>query len=324
VKCVGKKLNKGIKMKKLLVLLAALVAMSAHAAFPDKPVKIITSLPVGSGPDNISRKLAEKLTAKWSVPVLVENKPGGNGAVAFGTYADAPADGYTILSGDAGNFVGYPILYNKPEVLNDIQPLTGQNMTNMMLVVSPKTKDFADLKAKFRTNPTFASGGVGSPMHLEGLELADYFKQKGDHIPYRDYGIMWVDTSNGLVAYSFAAIGSTQKLQEAGKLKYLAYAGSTRHPDYPNVPTVNELTGQNKKFIRAWVVFYIKKAAPNDVKTKLAADISDVMKTPEMQDLLKTLAYRYPPSTPEDLQKFVDGEAAEFNKLVKKYNVTVQ
>ena len=312
-------------MKKLLaVLLMSLATVVTAQTFPNKPVKIITSLPVGSGPDNISRKLAERLTAKWGVPVVVENKPGGNGAVAFGAYAEAPADGYTILSGDAGNFVGYPILYNKPEVLNDIQPLTGQNMTNMMLVVSPKIKDFADLKAEVKKNPTFASGGVGSPMHLEGLELGDALKQPVAHIPYKDYGIMWVDTSNGLVAYSFAAIGSTQKLQEAGKLKYLGYAGSTRHPDYPNVPTVNELTGQNKKFIRAWVVFYIKKAAPNDVKTKLATDISDVMKTAEMQDLLKTLAYRYPPSTPDELQKFVDGEAAEFKKLVKKYNVTVQ
>jgi tripartite-type tricarboxylate transporter receptor subunit TctC len=324
VKYVEKKLNKEIKMKKLLVLFAMLFTITAHAAFPDKPVKIITSLPIGSGPDNISRKLAEKLSAKWGVPVIVENKPGGNGAVSFAAYNDAPADGYTILSGDAGNFVGYPILYNKPEVLADIEPLTGQNMTNMMLVVSPKIKDFADLKNKLRSNPTFASGGVGSPMHLEGLELADYFKQKTDHIPYKDYGIMWVDTANGIVTYTFAAIGSTQSLEKSGKLKYLAYAGATRHPDYPNVPTVNELTGQNKQFIRAWVVFYIKKNAPANAKAKLVSDISEVMKTNEMQDMIKGLGYQSPPFTSNGLQKFVDGEATEFNKLVKKYNVTVQ
>jgi tripartite-type tricarboxylate transporter receptor subunit TctC len=131
-------------MKKLLaVLLMSLATVVTAQTFPNKPVKIITSLPVGSGPDTISRKLAEKLSNKWGVPVVVENKPGGNGAVAFGAYADTAADGYTILSGDAGNFVGYPILYNKPEALSTIEPLTGQNMTNMMLVVAPSIKNLA-------------------------------------------------------------------------------------------------------------------------------------------------------------------------------------
>jgi tripartite-type tricarboxylate transporter receptor subunit TctC len=312
-------------MKKLLaiVLMSLATAVTAQT-FPNKPVKIITSLPVGSGPDTVSRKLAEKLTAKWGVPVVVENKPGGNGAVVFGAYADTVADGYTILSGDAGNFVGYPILYNKPEVLSTIEPLTGQNMTNMMLVVAPGVKNLADLREQVKKNPSFASGGVGSPMHLEGLELASHLKADINHIPYKDYGMMWVDTSNGLIAYTFAAIGSTQKLEAAGKLKYLAIASKTRHPDYPNVPTVNELTGQNKDFLRAWVVFYIKKNAPEDAKAKLVKDISEVMQTAEMQDLLKTSAYRYPPGPSAELQKFVDGETAEFKKMVKKYNVSVQ
>lgn len=312
-------------MKNLLaVVLMSLATLVSAQTFPNKPVKIITSLPVGSGPDNISRKLAEKLTAKWGVPVLIENKPGGNGAVAFGAYADAADDGYTILSGDAGNFVGYPILYNKPEILSNIEPLTGQNMTNTMLVVSPKIKNFAELREQVKKNPTFASGGVGSPMHLEGLELASYFKADANHVPYKDYGTMWVDTSNGLVTYTFAAIGSTQQLQQAGKLKYLAIAGRTRHPEYPDVPTVNELTGQNNDFLRAWVVFYIKKNAPADAKAKLVKDISEVMQTAELQDMLKTLGYRYPPAQPADLQKFVDGETKQFNKMVKKYNVSVQ
>jgi len=312
-------------MKKLLaIVLMSLATVVSAQTFPSKPVKIITSLPVGSGPDNISRKLSEKLTAKWGVPVIVENKPGGNGAVAFGAYAEAADDGYTLLSGDAGNFVGYPILYNKPETLSNIEPLTGQNMTNTMLVVSPSVKDFADLRARVKEKPMFASGGVGSPMHLEGLELASYFKVDATHIAYKDYGIMWIDTANGLIPYTFAAIGSTQQLQQAGKLKYLAIAGRTRHPDYPDVPTLNELTGQNNDFLRAWVVFYIKKNAPATAKAKLVKDISEVMQTPELQSMLKTLGYRYPPAQPADLQKFVDGETAYFNKMVKKYNVSVQ
>lgn len=312
-------------MKKLLaVVLMSLATAVAAQTFPNKPVKIITSLPVGSGPDVISRKLADRLTEKWKVPVLVENRPGGAGAVAFGTYADAPADGYTILSGDAGNFVGYPILYNKPDALSTIEPLTSQNMASMMLVVSPKVKDFADLKTKYAKNPVFASGGNGSPMHLEGLELSSFWKINGTHVPYKEIGAMWVDTANELVPFTFATIGSSQQLEAGGKLKYLAYTSESRHPDYPNVPTLNELTGQNRNFIRAWVVFYIKKAAPADVKAKLVKDISEVMQTTEMQTMLKTMAYQYPPAKSADLQKFIDGQTVEFKKTVKQHNVSIQ
>lgn len=313
-------------MKKLLVaLLSSLWVLGATAqTFPDKPVKIITSLPAGSGPDAVSRKLSERLQNKWKVPVVVENKPGGAGAVAFATYAEAPADGYTILSGDAGNFVGYPILYNRPQVLADIEPLTSQNGANMMLITAPNVKDMTDLKSRVEKKPVFAHGGVGSPMHLEGAELGAWFNIPVTHVPYKDYGAMWVDVSNGLVPYTFATIGSTQKLEEGGRLKYMAYAGNARHPDYPNVPTLNELTKQNRSQIRAWVVFYIKKNVPATIKSKLAKDIAEEMASREMQDMLKTLGYIYPPATPEALQKFVNGETAEFNRIVRKFNISVQ
>ena len=325
MKFVGKKLNKEIKMKKfLVVLLMSLATVVSAQTFPSKPVRIITSLPAGSGPDNIARKLAEKLSAKWGVPVTVDNRPGGAGAVMFNAYADTPADGYTVILGDAGNFVGYPILYNKPDALADVEPLTGQNMTNMMLVVSPNVKDFADLKTKLKANPTYASGGTGSPLHLVGQEFASTINIDAKHVPYKDYGALFVDVSNGTVIYTFAAIGSSMQLVESGKLKYLAYAGNTRNPDYPNVPTVNELTKQNKTPLRAWVVYYIKKSAPAEAKAVLAKDISSVMKTPEMQSLLKTLGYQYPPATPEELAKFVNGEATVTNELIKKYNISIK
>jgi tripartite-type tricarboxylate transporter receptor subunit TctC len=211
-------------MKKLLATLALLFAVSAHAAFPDKPVKIITAMPVGSGPDNVMRKMSEKLTEKWGVPVVVENKPGGAGAVMYAAYSEASADGYTIAIADPGVFVGYPVLYNKPEVLNDIQPLAGTFITSFVLASAPTTKDFADLKAKFKKNPVFASTAVGTGMHLEGLELSSIWKIPGDHIPYKDIGLSFVDVSNGLVPFTFTTIASSRQLEAGGKLKYIAMA----------------------------------------------------------------------------------------------------
>ena len=311
-------------MKRLLAIFALAFAVTAHAAFPEKPVKIITAMPVGSGPDAVMRKMAEKLTDKWGVPVIVENKPGGAGAVMYGAYADAAADGYTVAIADPGVFVGYPVLYNKPDVMNDIQPLAGTFITSFVLAVAPSVKDMADLKAKFKKNPTFASSAVGTGMHLEGLELSSFWGIDGTHIPYKDLGLSFVDVSNGLVPFTFTTIASSRQLEAGGKLKYLAYAGKTRNTAYPNVPTLAEATGKPLTLYHSWNIVYIKKAVPAGIKAKIAKDISDVMSTPQMIENVKAVGYEPLPGNPEELEKFVNNETVNFKKAAKKYNISVQ
>ena len=311
-------------MKKLLVLCALVWAVTASAAFPDKPVKIITAMPVGSGPDNVMRKMSEKLTEKWGVPVVIENKPGGAGAVMYAAYSEAAADGYTVAIADPGVFVGYPVLYNKPEVLTDIQPLAGTFFTSFVLATAPSTKDFADLKAQFKNKPMFASTAVGTGMHLEGLELSSIWNIPGEHIPYKDIGLSFVDVSNGLVPFTFTTVASSRQLEAGGKLKYVAVASAHRLPAYPNVPTLSELTGGPVTLYHSWNIVYIKKAAPADVKAKIAKDIADIMKTPGMIENVKTIGYEPLPGTPADLEKFVDSEISNFKKAANKYKISVQ
>ena len=311
-------------MKKLLVLFALVWAVTATAAFPDKPVKIITAMPVGSGPDNVMRKMSEKLTEKWGVPVVVENKPGGAGAVMYSAYSEAVADGYTIAIADPGVFVGYPVLYNKPEVLADIQPVAGTFFTSFVLATAPSTKDFADLRAQFKNKPMFASTAVGTGMHLEGLELSSIWNIPGEHIPYKDIGLSFVDVSNGLVPFTFTTIASSRQLEAGGKLKYVAVASAKRNPAYPNVPTLSELTGGPVNLYHSWNIVYIKKAVPADIKTKIARDIADVMKAPAMIENVKAIGYEPLPGTPADLEKFVDSEIANFKKAAAKYKISVQ
>jgi tripartite-type tricarboxylate transporter receptor subunit TctC len=311
-------------LKKLLVLFALVWAVTATAAFPDKPVKIITAMPVGSGPDNVMRKMSEKLTEKWGVPVVVENKPGGAGAVMYSAYSEAVADGYTIAIADPGVFVGYPVLYNKPEVLADIQPVAGTFFTSFVLATAPSTKDFADLRAQFKNKPMFASTAVGTGMHLEGLELSSIWNIPGEHIPYKDIGLSFVDVSNGLVPFTFTTIASSRQLEAGGKLKYVAVASAKRNPAYPNVPTLSELTGGPVNLYHSWNIVYIKKAVPADIKTKIARDIADVMKAPAMIENVKAIGYEPLPGTPADLEKFVDSEIANFKKAAAKYKISVQ
>jgi tripartite-type tricarboxylate transporter receptor subunit TctC len=311
-------------LKKLLVLVALLWAVTASAAFPDKPVKIITAMPVGSGPDNVQRKMAEKLSEKWGVPVIVENKPGGSGAVAFSAYDLAPADGYHILVSDPGQMVSYPILYNKPEVLTNLEPSAGVFFTPFVIISATSVKDFAELKVIFKNKPMFSTFAIGTGMHLEGLDLSSYWNIDSTHVAYPNLGLSYVDVSNGLVPFTISTVASSRQLEAGGKIKYIAYGADRRHPDYPNVPTLRELTGNSTTNYHSWNMAYIKKAVPADIKEKIAKDISDVMKTPEMKSHLKTVGYDPLPGTPADLEKFVDSETINFKKAINKYKISVQ
>ena len=318
-----RKNQQGNTMKKILSAIVLMWSVTAFA-FPDRPVKIITAMPVGSGPDSVQRKMAEKLTEKWKVPVVVENRPGGAGALMYSAYADAPADGYTIAIADPGVFVAYPILYKRPEVLADIQPIAGVFFTSFVLAVSPSVKDFGDLRDKYRNKPVFASSAVGTGMHLQGLELSSFWKIEGTHLPYKDLGLSFVDVSNGLVPFTFSTIASTRQLEAGGKLKYLAVAGRTRNPAYPNVPTLQELTGVPLTLYNSWNIVYVKKAVPANIKAKLAKDIADVMASTDMQDNLKTVGYEPLPGTPAQLERFVESETSNFGKATKRYNISIQ
>jgi tripartite-type tricarboxylate transporter receptor subunit TctC len=270
------------------------------------------------------RKMSDKLSEKWGVPVIIENKPGGAGGLMFAAYAKERNDGYSIIIADPGVFVGFPILYNRPESLSDIQPLAGTFLTSFVVATSPKVKDSADLKQKYKTNPVFATTAVGTGMHLQGLELSSFWQIEGTHVPYRDIGLSFVDTSNGAVPFTVTTIASSRQLEAGGKLKYIAVASKTRNPAYPNVPTLSELTGTPITLYQSWNIVYIKKAVPADIKEKIAKDISDVMKTPEMIETVKSIGYEPLPGTPADLEKFVNSEIVNFKKSVKKYNISVQ
>jgi tripartite-type tricarboxylate transporter receptor subunit TctC len=185
-------------------------------------------------------------------------------------------------------------------------------------------KDFADLKAKFKNNATFASSAVGTGMHLEGLELNSFWKINGSHVPYKDLGLSFVDTSNGLITYTFTTIASSRQLEQSGKLKYIAYANTTRNPDYPNLPTLAEVTGKPLTLYHSWNIVYVKKAIPADIKAKIANDVTEIMKSPALQQQLKAIGYNPLNGTPDDLEKFVNTDTTNFEKATKKYKISVE
>lgn len=214
-----------------IALLGGTVA--AHAqSYPAKPIRWVVPYPAGGGSDFLARTIGQQLSQQISQPVTVDNKPGGNTAIAASEVARSAADGYTILSADNGTMVFNTALYSKltynPE--KDLTPVTLMGRFPMILVVGPNSdvKDAKDFVAKAKAAPgkiSYGSAGAGSPHHL-AMEL---LKVQGGlhmvHIPYRGAAPALTDLAGGQVAAMMVDLATG-----AGGWGWPPPAGAPCHP----------------------------------------------------------------------------------------------
>lgn len=298
---------------------------TAMADWPTKTVKILTSLPVGSGPDTTTRKLAEVLSEKWRVPVVIDNRPGASGGIALDAYNRESADGHTIGYFDAGSIVGYPIMYNKPDSVAAIEPILPFWTVYMTLFASPQIRDYAMLKEEIAKNPTYGSWANGSAGHLAGASFSSLFDVPINHIVYKDYGTWFVDTSNKAVTYGFGSIGSSKGMAQLGKLHYLAILAPRRDPAYPSVPTIKELTGKDLPEPPSWLAFFIHKNVPANVKKQIELDMRDAVADPRVKEVLSRLDYTsYGNMSLNDFNQQINRQVKEFNQMSQKFNIIVK
>jgi tripartite-type tricarboxylate transporter receptor subunit TctC len=191
-------------------------------------------------------------------------------------------------------------------------------------ITSTNTTDFADLRSKILKDSSFGSWGVGSAGHIAGLELNDFLNVQQMHVPYRDYNQWFVDVSNRDVTYGYATIASSIKMVQSNKIKYVAYLGTSRHPNFPDVPTLHELTKHNFKYTTAWLAFYIHKEVSSTVSSKLEKDIREVIGSNEIQTAMAAMNYRpWHTTSLVDFEKSVADETKSYRYLTKKHNISV-
>jgi tripartite-type tricarboxylate transporter receptor subunit TctC len=307
-------------MKSLIKFLAvALLALSAYA----EPVKIITNLPVGSGPDNITRKLAEELTNMWHVPVIVDNRPGAAGVVALEYYLNQPVDANTILMLDGGAWGTTPIIYNKEDKFAQLQIVTPLYSSDWILVANNKIKTPDDLRQAVKARPYFGSWGVGSSGHLCGIEVSAKLGIPTTHIPYKEYGQWFVDIINGDLPFSCASAGSSEQYYKAGKINWLGITSTKPDPDLPMVPTVTEFFGSTFQLDSAYAVFFINKQIDAQHVAQLRKDIKQALQTPMLKDAIKFVHGKTWNGTPEEFKQFVAKDIAYNRRVIDKLDIKI-
>ena len=314
----------------LLILTVVANPAAAQQAFPAKPIRWLVPYAAGGGSDFLARTIGQKLSTQIGQPVLVDNKPGGNTALAAAETARAPADGYTVLSADNGTMVFNPALYKTLTYspTKDLAPVTLMGRFPMILVVgsgsdATSAKDFI---AKAKAKPggfNYASAGAGSPHHL-AMELLKV--QAGlfmVHVPYRGAAPALADVVGGQVPAMMVDLAAGSGFIKGGKVKALAVANATRLPQLPDVPTFAELGFKNVE-AAALVGMVVPAATPADVIATLNRQVVAVINDPAVNKRMTDFGIEPVGNTPAQFAELLRSETTRWHKLIRDLKITLE
>lgn len=308
---------------------AATCGLAAAQAYPTKPITLVVPNPPGGLVDGSARLLGEPLSRVLGQSVVVDNRGGASGNVAYGQVARAPADGYTLLTSYSAYHVGNPSLFPKlPWAQKDLAPVALITAATNVIAVHPSVpaNNLQEFIAYLKKNPgrlSYASQGNGSLSHV-GTEM--FKTQTGTsmvHIPYRGSGAAITDVLSGQVQVFMTTPPSVMGHVQAGKLKGLAVTSGARHPGLPQVATTAE-AGLKGFELEAWVAIFAPAGTPADVVAKLSAAIKQALELPETRTRATAagIDLRYAP--PAQLEALVQRETAFWAKTIQASKITAE
>lgn len=300
-------------------------SLSAQAAYPDKPVRLIVPLSAGGGMDTVTRAVATPLAEKFGQTVVVDNRAGGGGAIGAELTREAPKDGHTLLMASA-TFVIHPLLYPARYVpTRDYATITQVTRQPYVLMVHPgiPAKNVKELVAYTRANPNkvnYASSGQGSLIHL----TTELFKVRTgadmNHIPYKGMGGAYVDMLAGRIQAAFPSIISVLPHLKTGKLRALAVTSAQRAATLPDIPSLQE-AGVPNIDVSNWYGLFAPAGTPRQVIDRVHREVVEILKTAEMQKRMAGDGAEGVGSTPAEFAAYVKAESARWAEVIKKSNI---
>lgn len=306
----------------------SLVAGSAGADYPTKPIKLIIPFPAGSATDTVGRILAQSVSAAIGQTVVVDNKPGADGAIAGAEVAKAPPDGYTLFLATNSPMAVVPALRKSPPYnpVTDFTPITDIGRYTFFLYTHPSVpaKNFSELIAYAKANPgklAYATGnttGIVSFAQMNALAGTDML-----HVPYKGEPAAITDLIGGRVQLMFATPTTGLAHVKDGKLRALVTSLKKRSPVLPDVPTIAE-AGLPKFSILSWAALYGPAKMPKEVTARLNKEFLAAMKRPEVIAQTDKQAFLLSPSTPEELAVFTKEQMDDYLRILRAAGVQAE
>ena len=311
----------------LTVLLAAMGAVHAQPGdYPNRPIRLIVAWPAGGGGDLVGRVMADRLGQLLGQPVIVDNRAGASGTIGTQAAARSPADGYTLLLGQANNNVIAPAVFKVAyDTVQDFTPITYIGYAPNILVVHPQfpVNSVPELIAAARKagDFTFSSAGYGTIQNISGAQFSRLAGAPFTHVPYKGSSAALTDLLAGRVTMSFETMPSVLPSVLGGKLKALAVSTPQRVPALPNVPTYAE-AGLSEVKLTNWYSLMAPQGVSADIVTKLDKAMKTALADPEVRRKLDSQGMVYGgPTTPAGFGKFVEEEAQRYRTLARELDI---
>ncbi len=307
-------------------LLVCWTSLSAWAAYPDKPIRIVVAFAPGSSTDIVARLVGEQLSQSLGQSVIIENKPGAGGNIATVGVMNAPADGYTLLFHSVAYAVNPTLFKNAGyDGISDLQPVSLTAYTPNLLYVHPdvKANNLSELLALARTSKlAYASSGNGTTTHL-GAEMLFKGLAKVDvtHVPFQPAAATNAVVS-GQVPIASTSMPPAVQFVKAGKVRPIAVTSLKRSPALPDVPTVAEL-GYKGFEANTWFAILAPKQTPAAVLDLLNTKINAALNAPSVQERFGTLSLEATHMDRAAAARYIESEVAKWGKLVKELDIKV-
>jgi tripartite-type tricarboxylate transporter receptor subunit TctC len=282
----------------------ALVPLSVHAEWPDKPVRVVVPAPAGSSLDVIVRSLGEPLKAKWGQPLVVENKPGAGGTIGMDAVAKAAPDGYTLGIGFNGPIAFGPFMFKKMpyDPAKDLLPIVlTTSQPNVLAVPANHTannfREFVAWAKSQGNKVSYASVGLGSSSHLSMELLKTTAGFEATHVPFSGSPPAALSVAQGETQALLAVEPALLSLVQGGRLKLIAVTSPQRLPSRPELLTVAE-SGFAGFDALAWNGIFAPAGTPVDVVNRINADVNAAMNDAAFKQNMASAAAQRPNSRP--------------------------
>jgi tripartite-type tricarboxylate transporter receptor subunit TctC len=298
--------------------------------YPDRPIKWIVAYAAGGGTDTLARMLGAAMSPKLGQPVVIENRPGAATNIGAEAAAKSAPDGYTVFSADNGTLVFNPALFRRlpydPE--RDFRPIG--LMARFPLVLTTKQdsafKAVRDLVEGAKARPggvDYGSPGVGSPHHLTMERLSKETGVRFNHVPYRGAAPALNDLLAGTLETMVIDLPSGAEHLRSGRIKPLAICSAARHPDLPDVPTIQESLGLRGFEAYAWQGLVVPARTPDAIADRLTMELAAAVRDRSVTDRMRGIGLEPLSGGPDEFKTLIEAERAVWVPLIKERGITL-
>ena len=295
-----------------------------------QPLRAVMPYSAGSGPDAVMRRVGELLARDLGQPVVIDNKPGGNGWLAIGEVQRARPDGNTLLLLDGTYMALQPHLYKKLpfDPVKDFEPVAGVYTTGFFIVVGAASpwKSVADLVAAAKAKPggiSYGSWGQGSVAHVGTAQFEAATDARMLHVPFKELPQLYTAVATGEVDWAFGSAATVGPLYKGGKVRLLAYGGAKRLPGYESVPTIAEAGGPSGIEVGTWVAVYAPKKTPAAAIERIRAGVGKALTQPAVREAMGGFGFEPWSVGPAELLRTQAADTQRYAGVVQRARITL-